>query len=284
MIEETALNLCCLANIGLSPENIRGFLRAYAAQTARLELPEAKRVYLGAEFCDRALLFEPQDALLTAARLLEQAGYRVTAVIPPLREQNWAGILARIEALLCCPAVDEAVANDFGVLFAFGERFPDWHGMLAAGRLFDRTVREGRFDALQNDGYRTHVRELTRPHAAEPALAAALRGLGVARVEVDTLPFGGAPVRAAEGFALSVHYPRVYLSRAGFCEFSGLGREKDGFSLETRCARQCASQYQVATGLGHPDFYKIGAAVFTYQDEPPEMLIDAPCRLVYSLF
>ena len=285
VVEETALNLCFLAHIGLTAENVRRFLRAYAAQADKLGLPAARRVYLGAEFCDRALRFEPPDALLAAARLLADAGFAVTAVIPPLRQRHWAENITRFQTLFGCAAVDEAALNDFGVLSEFDTLFPGWQGKRIAGRLFDRTVREGRFDALQTKGYQAHTEELTRPHAAEPALAGALRACGVTRVEVDTLPFGGAPVRAAGGFALSVHYPRIDLSRAGFCEWSGLGHGTGGaFSLEQGCARQCAGQMQVSTGLGHPDFFKIGSAVATYQKRPPAELLAAPCLLVSSLF
>lgn len=283
---ETAVNLCFLCYTELTSGSVTEMLSSCRKQLCDLSLPAPERVYLGAEFCDRVMLFMEKERLLDAVKFLNRQNYRVTYVIPPLRQSNFRRNLELADFLLehAGDGIDEVTANDFGTLSFLHQEGTAKNRGLSAGRLFDKGIREGRFDLFRNRDFKRNEEEASRLGLTEPPYPELFRSLGVTRLETDTLPDGVLSAGPGCPLGISIHYPRIYLSRASYCEFSGIGRTGPGkFRLEEMCRMQCSNQFQRIPLEEGRTLFKIGNAVFTRQNRPAEETVGFRCRLVYSL-
>lgn len=285
-IYETAVNLCFLTFTELSAESIDRTLKSYKEQIISSKLPSPDRVYLGAEFCDRIMMFMDKTKIKESIKFLNSKNYKVSYVIPAIRQSNLYKNLEVLDYLLGSSSItiDELVVNDFGILAYLQKEKGKWACKLTAGRLFDKGVREGRFNIFKNSDYQRNSEEASKFNLTESAYTELFQTLGVTRLETDTLPDGFISIEPNCPLNISIYYPRIFLSQGSYCEYSGIGRkDPNKFRLENLCNRQCSNQFQLIKIEEGRILYKIGNAVFTRQTQPIEQIVNFQCRLVYTL-
>ena len=146
-------------------------------------LPKATYVYIGSEGCD-ILLLRHTALFLKIADLFHEEGLAVTLVLPPIAEEQLEAVCEFLTEAVKVSHFDEIVCNDVGMLLWCSHHLSDCKRR--AGRCFDKTVREARFDLysvpnLQNS------REVL-PYAEQSIITELFRDCSVSGIDIDTVP------------------------------------------------------------------------------------------------
>jgi hypothetical protein len=172
-------------------------------------------VSFGAEFCPGRL--PTLEAVREARLVCAEKGVAFSLVTPLAREAQFDAV-ARWLLDGIAPG-EEWTANDWGVLtFAHSQRLGN---PCTAGRLLSRQRRDHRTAGLIAAAADEREAEDLRAGAwSDPEIFQLLRFYGVARVELDALPWGVARPASASGVGFSLCAPWVPVTLSPSCPWS----------------------------------------------------------------
>lgn len=226
------------------------------------------RFYFGAEFCP--WLLPTPEAAERACRIAHGGGRALTLVTPVLIEP----VLPRLRALLEVAARwlrpgDEVLISDWGALEPARSFLPDIPVIL--GRALSGQKRGPRILDLELTAeQRTYFRQ-SRWHARESV--ALLAELGIARVELDNLLQGLAPL--PPGLRASLHYPYAMVTSGRHCPFRDEAAGAD-------CPAPCGEVFTLSCDETAIPLLQGGNTQFFRQDSLPDGLASLGIdRLVY---
>ena len=195
--------------------------RAFFLPRPEEPLPEGyARIYFGAEFCP--WLLPTPEAAERACRAAHSDGRTFTLVTPVLIEP----VLPRLRSLLVAAASwlqagDELLISDWGALDPARSLLPNIPVIL--GRTLSGQKRGPRILDLELTAEQRAYFRQTRWHSRESA--ALLAELGIARVELDNLLQGLAPL--PPGLRASVHHPYAMVTSGRHCPFREKMTDRD---------------------------------------------------------
>jgi len=220
------------------------------------ELPAGiDRLYFGAEFCP--WLFPPEEAAVAAVAAARAAGLRFTLATPVLVEPFLPRLRRTLETLLPqFTAGDEVLISDWGALAsvrAVAPSLPVILGRTLSGQkrgpqILDLDLADGALDYFRQGSW----------YAAE-ALAL-LHEEGIARVELDNLLQGVAPLPPTLRGSLHIPYAMVTSSRN--CPF----RQGNGAG---GCAAGCGEVFTLASAESRVPLLQRGNTQFLRHDHLP---------------
>jgi len=225
------------------------------------------RIYFGAEFCEN--LIPTKKETMKAIALAEERGLGFTYVTPYATDGGLKKIRCTIKSL---PPGTEAVANDWGVLnmLAGYELTP------VAGRALIRYKRDPRIQKVEKKLPEKARDVLHSASTTRKGFRAILSQLGVARVEVDNMPYKmdlGLPKK----FRVSVHTPYVYVSTTRQCMTRYL--TEGGYGIKA-CKKPCREYVFTLKNPAFPQpLIQIGNTQFTENQGKPKTAAD---RIVES--
>ncbi len=240
--------------------------------------PEARRIYLGNEFCP--YLAWSKEELLEGAALAKSAGFGLTVTFAPQWERSLERSLELVEELLVNHPETEVVANDWGFLAALSSL--EVQGV--AGRLLYKAKRNPRLSretlptglpqgsAQPEAVLQQQLGEWALLPSDSPWLANWLQQMATTRVEVELVP-QGLKCDSENSLPISLHLPWTYITGGGHCPVAVLTNE-DG---ATTCARGCRSTVVEATyptrtwplrQVGHTVFSPMVSLLKGYKDLP----------------
>ncbi len=234
-------------------------------------LPEGiDRLYFGAEFC--CWRMPEDDAILRALELCRRQGIPLT-LVTPVFYPSWQ---KRAENLVAFAAEnlddgDELLFSDLGM--AELARSEAGRLTLVCGRALSGQKRGPRIldldlSAEQRDYFR-------RGTWYSRSSAALLHQLGVARLELDNLLQGMAPL--PEGFSGSLHLPWAMVTSSRNCPFR---EPRHGHP----CRPACGEGFTLETPQSRVVLYQAGNTQFLRNDNLPQDLADLGVdRLVHHL-
>lgn len=204
--------------------------RAFFLPCPEEHYPEdCSRLYFGAEFCP--WLLPSPEAVERACRAAHDGGRTFTLATPVLIEP----LLPRLRLLLAAAAHwlgvgDEVLISDWGALEPARSLLPDIPIIL--GRALSGQKRGPRILDLELTAEQRAYFRQSRWHGREST--ALLAELGIARVELDNLLQGLAPL--PPGLCASLHHPYAMVTSGRHCPF----REK---MTDTNCPAPCGEVF-----------------------------------------
>ncbi len=226
------------------------------------------RLYFGAEFCPWAL--PGAGEIRGALELARSAGLCFTLATPVLTEPflaPFAELLDRVLPLLIDG--DEVLVSDLGAIALVRDRAPSC--TLVVGRALSGQKRGPQVLNLElNNSQRDYFRSGSWYSAEARAL---LAEVGIARVELDSLLQGVAPLPA--GLAGSLHHPFAMVTSSGTCPFRSHGSSGP-------CSRPCGEAFVLETPEHPVPLFQAGNTQFLRQEElPPDPASLGLDRLVF---
>lgn len=281
-IEELMINMCDFKGTVCENE----FDARWKSVTKKAENIGNKKVdgvYLGFEFCPNMLSRCDITKVVDQIQRIHEEGLTVTWVIPPLYERHLERYKSFLQILLRDAAIDECVVNDFGTLHLLRKEL-QWKKTIIMGRLFDKSVREFRVDVKQYEEIKRNEEAFQRPGFCSEKMQMFAQLYEVHQFETDTIPNSVLNLEEwTRKMKISVHYPRILLSRAAYCEFDGVNVEKEQkFLLRTSCGGVCDTYEKVIHGEPEREIYKAGLAIMGFQKQPLEESVRGRIRMVYS--
>jgi hypothetical protein len=241
-------------------------------------VPEAARLANGARLTHAAFGTEFCEHLIPSVESLEGArdaararGLGFTLLTPYVSNAG----LARLRELFRLLLEAEVVFNDWGVLNVLRREFP--HLRPIQGRLLFKSLRDPRIMGVYAEA------------PAQPSSLAALQGsnldnesytrflsqLGVAGVELDSLPQGMDLGFAGRGLGVAVWFPFGFVATARVCMAAGLHyRKPDKFQPGAPCRHECQTHLVRYTYTNSPfqnrdqQFYLRGNTYFYAHTAP----------------
>jgi len=195
-----------------------------------------KRVYIGNEFCDKAL--PAREVLFAALRTCEERRGKATFVTPFMTEKGLraaAALSGVINAMICC---DEIVVNDWGFLSVIGEWAPQ--KKLIAGRLLVSRYFPGQDDEALSAGKSSQ--DAAARYLFPEEFLSFMGGYGVKAIEFNSWKHAQVASRQlqAHGIAANLYIPYAYVTTSRFCscahQFKSFPR-----SLDFICHKECGS-------------------------------------------
>lgn len=282
-VTESAVNLCL--NHLIFADSSTELYNYYLDSVNNISsegFPKPNRLYAGAEFCDKIFKHIRHTKFFDHLTHLNQYVEHVSFVIPPMHESTMEYFTGIMDVIEQCTFVDELVFNDFGIMRYLHQYYPQY--TLVAGRLMDKGMREARF-VIYSDLEKAHNNRkiLQSTNLDAPFYRSLFKQYGVDRIELDTLNGGKLLLNMESGMNYTVHYPRIFLSRSDYCEFSGVGKKlSEKFRIQGSCTRMCGSVWEELCDPSESGIYKIGNAAFTTQKEKLIRCVNGTFRLVYS--
>jgi hypothetical protein len=214
------------------------------------------RLYFGAEFCPWT--FPDAGAITEAVAEARRRDLSFTLATPVLAEAFLPRLRRILEAVLpCLEAGDEVLVSDWGALALVREVAPGLP--LILGRVLSGQKRGPQLLDLDLTAEQLDYFRRGSWYAAEAA--ALLAELGVARVELDNLLQGVAPLPA--GLAGSLHYPFIMVTSSRNCPF----REGSGAH---GCAAECGEAFTLTAKHGRLPLLQCGNTQFLSHDRLPD--------------
>lgn len=282
-VTESAVNLC-LNHLVFADDSIKlyDYYTDAANQIYSEGFPQPDRLYAGSEFCDKIFHHLRHTNFFDHLRQISQYAEHVSFVIPPMHEsfmEHFKEIMDEIEQ---CPFVDELVFNDFGIMRYLHQHYPQY--ILVAGRLLDKGMREARFDIYSDlEKVQNNRRMMESTNLDAPFYHSLFKQYDVERIELDTLNGGTLSLNTERGMNYTVHYPRIFLSRSDYCEFSGVGKKlSEKFRIQDTCTHTCSSVWEELCDPSDSGIYKMGNAIFMTQKEKLSECVEGTFRLVYA--
>jgi len=218
------------------------------------------RLYFGAEFCPWML--PPLAALRQALEAARSAGIAFTLATPVLIETSLAPLRRLLaEFLPLLGDGDEVLISDLGALELVREVDPQRTVIL--GRVLSGQKRGPQILDLElSAAEREYFRSGSWYAAAAKAL---LDEMGIARVELDNLLQGIAPLPA--GLCGSLHYPFAMVASSRNCPYR-TGSDPHG------CAAGCGEVFTLSSPRHRVPLLQGGNTQFLRHDALPEDLAD----------
>ncbi|RMF42987.1 MAG: hypothetical protein D6751_11140 [Deltaproteobacteria bacterium] len=221
------------------------------------DLPDGiDRLYFGAEFC--CWRMPDDDAILRAIDLCRGAGIPLTLVTPVFYPawQKRAEQLVRLAAENLREG-DELLFSDLGMAELVRSAGLDL--ALVCGRALSGQKRGPRILDLElTEQQRDYFRMGTWYGRTS---AAVLREIGVARVELDNLLQGIAPL--PEGFSGSLHLPWAMVTSSRNCPFREPRHDRP-------CTPACGAAFTLETPQTRTPLYQAGNTQFLRNDRMPD--------------
>lgn len=281
-VTESAVNVCLNHLVFSDISTLYEYYNNVTAMLCEFGLPKPNRIYAGAEFCDKIFYHIRHTDFFNNLIRMSQYVAHISFVIPPIRESAMEYLKDILNIVENYSFIDELVFNDFGTMRYLHRQHPQY--TLVAGRLIDKGMREARFNIYADS---VSVQENCKMMESTNLNSKFYQGLfsehGVNRIELDTLNGGMLHLSASENIKYTVHYPRIFLSRSDYCEFSGIGKKMaDKFQIQGICTHMCSKVWERLCDPSENEIYKYGNAVFTTQKEKLSGCIDGTFRFVYS--
>lgn len=223
---------------------------------------EAVRIYVGSEYCIRAMSNNYLEVLKRA-----QTKYKISLLLPPLLESEIDEALKIIEKTKKnLNDSFEIVINDWGLLHVLSKN-RDEKISLVLGRMlsYQKRGNQNLHNVITPDS-------LNNVPVLNDRMIAFLKDLGVERVEVDVPPYGVKINKKIE-IKLSVYKPFSILSYTLNCPFTF-----DMKIWNRKCKRECINNFLVYTGDDAiTDFFQCGKIYYTKSKE----ILDIADRIVY---
>lgn len=213
------------------------------------------RLYFGAEFCPWR--FPPVEEIAAAVALAHGAGWSFTLATPVVAERFRPQLRRTFESILPhLHADDEVMISDWGALVPL--RQMSFSGTLVLGRVLSGQKRGPQILDLElSPEQRDYFRQGSW-YAAEAV--ALLREEGIARVELDNLPQGLAPL--PDLLRGSLHTPYAMVTSSRNCPFrSGPG--------DNGCAAACGEVFTLTTPQSRLPLYQGGNTQFLLLPDLP---------------
>lgn len=282
-VTESAVNLCL--NHLVFADDSTALYKYYKDATAIIStsgFPEPERVYIGAEFCDKILYHIRNTNFFDHLLSISQYAEHVSFVVPPVRESSTKYLKEILTIIEKYPFIDELIFNDFGTMRYLHQRYPQYD--LVAGRLIDKGMREMRFDVCaSSEIVKDNSRLMEHTNLDSLFYDQLFSKYNVCRIELDTLNGRQLQLNTFGRMKYTVHYPRIFLSRSDYCEFSGIGKKlSEKFKVQGRCTHMCAEVYEKLCAPSENEIYKCGNAVFSTQKEKLSDSVNGLFRFVYS--
>lgn len=275
-IQEVELNLCD-HNGSINKEDFSDMLDACHQNAFKAAGKAAAYVRLGFEFCENGLSYIKSEALEAKVELAEKKRMKTVFVLPPLHERSLDAYGHWIKHTLFQLPVREYVVNDMGTLYLLRKEL-GWQGAVTFGRLFDKSMREFRMDLSELMDLDKHASTLFQPDMLNNYYQKLAKKWNIQAFETDTLPDGILHVEDWTNlYQIHVHYPRIYLSRAAYCEYG-----RNDFCFTSGCGGACAEYGKRIGQNENRMIYKEGLSVFGIQQKPVTEAVTGKIRLIYS--
>lgn len=216
MFKKIVINLCDYAGT-YTPKNemIIHYHNSTANVKDMLPYAVAGEVWLGSEVCENLFLMYSAKQYQERIDCFFNMGIRVLLAIPELHETHFYKVMSVVNQLR---NIEGFIVNDIGTAMAVRREYPD--SQLVLGRSFDKTIREIRISPGQIcDKYNVEQTAIHKKALDEIHLKL-YKDLGVSAIITDSVPFLKTELVANE-MQIYLEYPRVMLSQAAICEFSG---------------------------------------------------------------
>ncbi len=229
---------------------------------AQLKSEGFSSIFVSCNLCENFFINADLEHLKNEMKKMREVGLETLVSIPPVHERNIKWFDAVLQQLCSNGFVTGFVVNDIGLLVKLREQF-QWHGKMLFGRLFDKTVREARFDFMQENKSGSmltmHVNYQLQKIAGQYQISGMV---------IDTMTDGILDFREIDSsFQIYLLYPKVMLSKAAYCEFTGYQKDPDDkFLLNERCNRFCRL-YRKRIAAEHP-IQKEGLLICCTQTRP----------------
>jgi len=216
------------------------------------------RLHYGAEFCPWNL--SPAAEILAMRAACRAAGWRFSLVTPVIPQPALAPLTALLkEVLPRLEGGDEVVVNDLGAISVVRAIRDDL--TLVVGRALSGQKRGPQILDLElNDAQLDYFRQGAWYSAANRAL---LEQFGIARVELDNLLQGLAPLPT--GLSGTLHTPYAMVTSSGTCPFRPHGSAGP-------CPAPCGEVMVLTTPESRVPLYQGGNTQFLRLDTLPEDL------------
>ncbi len=215
----------------------RAVLEKGLPEILRAKRAPFSRIYYGTEFCEH-LIPGPERLRRILGAVRGLGSLEVSLLTPYVTDRG----LERLRPLLATAAAEtpgaEVVVNDWGVLRMSRREFPELTPVL--GRLMNKMMRDPRAAPFYAEGPEDGFLALAQSSATLPLYRRFLRGLGVRRIELDSLYQGIELDLKRSGLRSTIYLPFGYVASGRIC-LSGslhLPRE-DKFRFDLPCRHEC---------------------------------------------
>jgi hypothetical protein len=274
-IQEVEINLC--DNNGLVYGDDATIFEERQKNAFQITRKKADYVRIGYEFCENELFYTKTEELLNKVKMAEKKKLRIVFVLPPLHERSLETYRNWIRNTLLQLPIEEFVVNDISTLYMLREELK-WKGVIVFGRLFDKSIREIRTDLSELIDVEKHGSDIFLPNVMNKYFQKMSKEWGIYAFETDTIPDGVLNVEAWSSlYSVHVHYPRICLSKAAYCEY-----DRNMFRFDSGCGRAC-TEYGKRIGFDEKRIiYKEGLSVFGIQQKPISEVVTGNIRMIYS--
>ncbi len=280
IIEEISVNLC---NLKFDISELYRILDNYNQKLKEAYNRKPNRVYIGFEYCDKMVHFFSMRELIAIFNTIENLDMKVTYVIPPVREENFKKHMDILDELISRTNLNEISVNDYGMLnYLHTKRTNNLDIIL--GRLFDKGIRETRLNIFESEAVKKNSAEISKTNLFDEPYLKLFESFNINRIELDTFPDGVQDVSKAGKLNVSIHYPKVFISRGSYCEAGSIGQKPENkFKLSNMCGFECSKIYKKII-LEHNcrELIKLGNAILFHQPEPIGDIVNGKFRLVFS--
>lgn len=173
-------------------------------------------VVFGSSSCERMILSADINELMHKMDWVCKQKSEIVFELPPIHQKYRVSLLEFTEKIMSRFDIAAMIVNDIGGAILIRNSFPDLK--LQAGRAFDKTVRENRFDIRTIPEIKNNYGMLERIPLADSAWQNILKRLGIGRAVVDTLPDGKLLLPECE-IQWDVIYPGIRISKMAKCEY-----------------------------------------------------------------
>lgn len=273
MMKQSSINLCdyrgTYDSLGTMLEKYGLFCKYLDELYLQYEPDE---VWLGSEFCENLFVSCSVEDYQEKINCFKTRGLRVQIAIPELHEIHFDEIMHVVEQMV---DVDGFVVNDVGTAVTIHRNFPQKKMIL--GRAFDKSVREVRF--TPSEICSKYEREVTKRCGGVHDFAHLnfFRSIGATGITTDSVPFVTTKLGELK-MPVYFQYPRIVLSQAAICEFSGV----DGDNPLRGCKYGCFG-YAKDYDLSGISVRKIGKIISHKEERAINQCVSGDMRLVYTL-
>lgn len=274
-IYEVELNLCDYHGT-IQCDDIKELYEFFLKKVRDITDVQVHYVRLGYEFCENGLLHTNSDKLLENMQWLNAQGLKIVFVLPPLHQRYMEMYRIFLLKLLEYEWVNEFVVNDIGAIQLIREEL-GWNGRVSFGRLFDKSIREIRFDVFEHWNSEKCSELAFSPSVINTYQKDLAKLWNIQSMETDTLPDGVLDVEEwGLAYKIHIHYPRILLSKAAYCEFAQNDYQFAG------CKGTCLQYGKKIVREDRRMIYKEGLSIYGIQTKPFKDIVKGKVRLIYS--
>ena len=222
----------------------------------------------GFRTCEQMMYACHQKELAWRMQYLHQQGIGIVFSFAPVHQRNRETVLRFAEWLLETVKISAFQINDIGCAYLI-KQYINQDVSVYAGRLFDKTIRENRFNMMTLPEIHQNRDMIQKTYLADDYFQELFKQLTVSRVELDTFP-DGQLILPECAVSWNVIYPRILLSQSANCLF------------QEQCAEGCRFYRKAWHGKNDRSLYFQENAVLCEQQNPVEKAVSGTFRLIYA--